>query len=93
MTRSSRSRATRTVNAEAEKLKGDLPERVAKADEQGYWGSVPDPTPNEAYTLAGVIEGQPTPETDAKLRAAAEARSEELSDGLNPNANAPADND
>lgn len=43
-----------------------------KAAEQGYIGTVPDPTPNENYTVAGVTSGKPTPETDEGL--AAEAR-------------------
>jgi hypothetical protein len=33
-----------------------------EANAQGYWGSVPDETPNENYTLAGVIANKPTPE-------------------------------
>lgn len=33
------------------------------AAEKGYFGTVPDDTPNEHYTLAGVIAGKPTPET------------------------------
>jgi carbamate kinase len=31
--------------------------------EQGYRGVVPDPTPNENYSVAGVTSGAPTPET------------------------------
>lgn len=46
--------------------------RVDEATERGYVGTVPDPTPNEAYTLAGVVAKRPTPETDAG--AAADAR-------------------
>ncbi len=30
----------------------------------GYIGEVPDPTPNENYTVAGVLAGKPTPETE-----------------------------
>lgn len=41
--------------------------------EQGFRGDGPvDPTPNEAYTVAGVTKGQPTPETDEKAAAKAE---------------------
>lgn len=60
--------------------KDDKPERddAAKAadqaksveDEQGFRGLEVDPTPNENYTVAGVLAGKPTPETDD---AAAEA--------------------
>ncbi|MFA0844350.1 hypothetical protein [Streptomyces rochei] len=35
-----------------------------EAEEQGYFGTAVDPTPNEHYTLAGVTSGKPTPETD-----------------------------
>jgi hypothetical protein len=35
-----------------------------EANEKGYWGSVPDETPNENYTVAGVGAGLPTPETE-----------------------------
>lgn len=30
----------------------------------GYIGDLPDDTPNEHYTLSGVIEGKPVPEHD-----------------------------
>lgn len=33
-----------------------------EAAEKGYFGSVPDDTPPENYTLAGVVAGKPTPE-------------------------------
>ena len=35
-----------------------------EAEKKGYFGEVPDDTPNEAYTLKGVTSGQPTPETE-----------------------------
>ena len=38
-----------------------------EAQEKGYFGVTPDPTPNENYTLKGVTSGKPTPETDQKL--------------------------
>lgn len=41
---------------------------VDEAAEKGYFGTTPDPTPNENYTLAGVTSGKPTPETDEGLR-------------------------
>jgi hypothetical protein len=40
---------------------------LEQSTEQGYFGAVPDPTPNENYTVAGVTSGAPTPETDRKL--------------------------
>ena len=44
----------------------ELQERFDKEDEQGYRGIVADPTPNSAYTVAGVTSGEPTPETDGE---------------------------
>lgn len=35
-----------------------------EAEEQGYFGTAVDPTPNENYTLKGVTSGAPTPESD-----------------------------
>jgi len=43
-----------------------------QATEQGYFGTSADPTPDKHYTVAGVLAGKPTPETDAG--AAAKAR-------------------
>jgi hypothetical protein len=39
--------------------------KVDKETEQGFRGIEVDPTPNENYTVAGVLAGKPTPETDA----------------------------
>lgn len=36
--------------------------KVTEAEEKGYYGSVPDSTPNENYTLKGVGSGKSTPE-------------------------------
>lgn len=44
-------------------------EKVDKENEQGYAGSVPDPTPNEAYTVAGVLKNMPTSEKAAPTAA------------------------
>lgn len=41
-------------------------EQVDREEEQGFRGVKVDPTPNEHYTVAGVIAGKPTPETDPK---------------------------
>lgn len=43
-----------------------------EANDKGYFGEVPDPTPREHYTVSGVTRGAPTPETDESL--AEEAR-------------------
>lgn len=47
---------------------GEAQAKMDKETDQGYAGSVPDPTPNENYTVGGVTSGKPTPETDEKLR-------------------------
>ncbi|MFJ7176409.1 hypothetical protein ACIQXA_08375 [Streptomyces massasporeus] len=36
-----------------------------EAEDKGYLGVPVDPTPKENYTVAGVLAGKPTPETDA----------------------------
>ena len=51
-------------------------ERVTAASpeeghESGVWGVETDPTPNYNYTVAGVIAGAPTPETDEEAARAA----------------------
>lgn len=43
---------------------GEVQAKVDEASEKGYYGTVPDKTPNEHYTLQGVISGKPTPETE-----------------------------
>jgi hypothetical protein len=48
---------------------------LEQATEDGYLGVKVDPTPDEAYTVAGVTKGQPTPETDAKAAAKADEAS------------------
>jgi hypothetical protein len=44
-----------------------LNEQFAREEKQGFRGQEVDPTPNEAYTVAGVTSGAPTPETDVQL--------------------------
>lgn len=39
---------------------------VDEAEDKGYIGVPVDPTPKENYTVAGVLAGKPTPETDAE---------------------------
>ncbi len=50
----------------------EVAEKLAEEQEAGGRGSFVDPTPNHAYTVAGVTSGEPTPETDPDL--AREAR-------------------
>ncbi len=51
----------------------EVQKNVDKEQDKGYLGVSSDPTPDEHYTLAGVAAGKPTPETDAKAAAAADA--------------------
>ena len=42
------------------------------AEEKGYFGQSPDPTPRAAYSVAGQVSGAPVPETDPEAAAKAE---------------------
>lgn len=43
------------------------PQKVTDASEgQGFYGVAVDPTDNHAYTVAGVLAGEATPETDTE---------------------------
>lgn len=55
---------------------------------QGFSGTVPDPTPNANYTVAGVTSGAPTPENNPD--AAAEVGSGKFR-GVNPEPAKPAE--
>lgn len=63
--------------AAAEASQDHAQEVIDNEEEQGFRGNKVDPTPNEHYTVAGVVAGKPTPETDpehrAKVRAITEA--------------------
>lgn len=43
---------------------------------QGFRGTKVDPTPDSAYSVAGVTKGAPTPETDEKAAAKAAGAAE-----------------
>lgn len=59
--------------ARAEGAGQDQVQRAMDAEQRkGYFGAKVDPTPDEAYTVAGVTKGADTPETDPALRADAE---------------------
>lgn len=51
-------KATEAAQAEVQKV-------VDKQVDQGFRGVEVDPTPNENYTVPGVLADKPTPETDA----------------------------
>ena len=44
----------------------DIQARVDQENKQGFRGIEVDSTPNENYTLAGVVKDAPTPETDVE---------------------------
>lgn len=43
----------------------EVQKAVDAAEEKGYLGVEVDPTPDSHYSVAGVLAGKPTPETDA----------------------------
>lgn len=43
------------------------------AADKGYFGHSPDPTPREAYSVAGQLSAMPVPETDPAAAAKADA--------------------
>lgn len=57
-------RRARQDTVDADRSTAEVQEQVDREEEQGFRGVEVDPTPNEAYTVAGVTSGQPTPETD-----------------------------
>lgn len=42
----------------------ELQAHFDEAHAKGYFGQSTDPTPNEHYTISGVLAGKPTPETN-----------------------------
>jgi hypothetical protein len=57
--------AERKTAAPKDAAQQEVQKAVDKAEERGLLGVEVDPTPNENYTVAGVLAGAPTPETDA----------------------------
>ena len=54
----------RKTAAPKDGAQADVQEAVDAAEDKGYIGVPVDPTPKENYTVAGVLAGKPTPETD-----------------------------
>lgn len=48
----------------------EVQKKMDVEQEQGFRGTVTDPTPNENYTVAGVTAGAPTPENNPEAAAA-----------------------
>lgn len=56
--------AERKAAAPKDAAQQEVQKAVDKAEERGLLGVEVDPTPNDNYTVAGVLAGAPTPETD-----------------------------
>jgi hypothetical protein len=70
-------RAKQAAETADRQVADQVQEAMGRETEQGFRGVEVDPTPNEAYTVAGVTSGQPTPETDdGQARAARDAQDE-----------------
>lgn len=50
-------------------IQATIQEKFDQEQKQGFRGTEVDSTPNENYTVAGVTQGAPTPETDAATAA------------------------
>lgn len=59
-------RTERGRSTEGDAGRAEVQKRTDEAEEKGYVGLVPDPTPNENYSLE-TGQDAPTPETDADL--------------------------
>lgn len=55
----------KTTTAPKDEAQQEVQKVVDEAEGKGYLGVPVDPTPKENYTVAGVLSGKPTPETDA----------------------------
>jgi hypothetical protein len=51
--------------APVDEAQAEVQKAVDEAEDKGYIGVPVDPTPKENYTVAGVVAGKPTPETDS----------------------------
>jgi hypothetical protein len=72
----------KTAAGQAEKAQAEqadaaskqVQEAVERDTAQGFRGVEADPTPNDHYTVAGVVDGKPVPETDDEAAKAARER-------------------
>lgn len=46
----------------------DKPKTLDEINARGKHGAGTDPTPDDHYSVTGVLAGKPTPETDPQLR-------------------------
>lgn len=61
----------------------DVQSKKDAEDETGYVGHKIDPTPDEHYTVAGVLAGKPTPENDLQHAAGVRAQLDAAARGAN----------
>lgn len=64
-TKSESKTETTQTTASGDAGETEVQEKFDEINEQGFIGTKVDPTENEAYTVAGVTSGMPTPETNA----------------------------
>jgi hypothetical protein len=57
--------AERKTAASKDEAQQEVQKVVDEAEERGFLGVPVDPTDKHAYTVPGVLAGEPTPETDA----------------------------
>jgi hypothetical protein len=71
--KSTAKKTTRKASPEkvAASAQQEVEKRVETETEQGFRGTEVDQTPNENYTVEGVIRNKPVPETNEEARAAA----------------------
>ena len=66
---------TEKAPKDVQKAEADAQKAVDVETEQGFIGTEVDKTPNHAYTVAGVLAGEPVPEAEADPVAARRAAS------------------
>ena len=54
----------KTAQSSDDAGQAEVQRRFDGANDKGYFGTTPDETPNDNYTLSGVTSGKPTPETE-----------------------------
>lgn len=66
----SKSRAAKSEEKAVESAESEVQDAVDEETEKGYRGVEVDKTPNHAYTVEGVLAGEPVPEAEADPPAA-----------------------
>ena len=82
MTKKTEQSKVEQVVEELVSVKAEPAEANYSPGSEGLIGYEIDPTPNEHYTLAGVVAGLPTPETDKNAKKAAVEQAEKIAEKL-----------